>query len=93
MSGTILDTDASGTVDGGGDSDTVTLAQVEAAQTVDESAEAITTHTGTVNVAFTFAYNGCVLSYQTFQIFIADAGLYAALNSSSTATANITWND
>jgi hypothetical protein len=93
MSQTTLDTNGTGTPDGGDETDQATLSQVEAAQALDESTLGITTHTGTVNAPFSFSYNGCILSYSTFEIIIADLGLYAALNASPTATANLTWNN
>ena len=87
MSGTSLDTS------GGDETDQATAAQVEAAQALAEAAQPGVTHEATVNVAFPFSYNNCIISYFAGQQIIADAGLYAALNASPTALANITWND
>jgi hypothetical protein len=94
MSGTTLDTGYQ--VDGGAggdDSENATQAQVIAVQTVDESAQGIVTNEGTVQNSFVFSYNGVTITYTMFQQIIADANLYAALNASSVASANITWND
>jgi hypothetical protein len=94
MSGTTLE--AGYQVDGGaGDdsSDQATQAQVAAAQAVDETAQAITTHQGTVTAPFAFPYNNATISFLLGQNFIADAGLYAALNACATSAASITWNN
>ncbi len=93
MSGTNLDTDGIATPDGGCDNDQATQAQVIAAQVIDEAAESIVTHEGTVNNNFQFSFNGCTLDFLSFQQIIADAALYAAINASSLAAACVTWND
>lgn len=66
--------------------DVGTLANVEAVQTAG-------THVGTPNISFPFAFNGATLNFLANEPFIADAKLYAALNASATATANITWSN
>jgi len=89
MSGTVLDFSG----DGGCTSDQATQTQVIAAQTADESAQAIVTHEGTVSNNFQLAYNGAIIDFSAFQNFIADAGLYAAINAAPAAAACVTWNN
>ncbi len=48
------------------------------------------THVGTPGANFSFAYAGQMLSFYLASPFIADAGLYAALNA---ASANVVWSN
>jgi hypothetical protein len=93
MSGTTLDYTAPAGMGGDDTGDQATQAAVVAAQTVDETAQAITTHEGVVTAAFVFSYNGATIPYALFQQIIADVPLYTALNASSVAAASITWNN
>ena len=52
------------------------------------SVETPGTHVGVANLPFTVAYGGSIISYDFGQPFIADAGLYAAINS---AGVSVTW--
>ena len=51
------------------------------------------THVGTPSAPILFFWNGCMLQLPTGVAFIATADLYAALNSSSTASPLISWSD
>ena len=93
MSGTTLDFSDPAGSGGGDESDFVVSAQVIAVQIIDETAQGIVTHEGTVTAAFSFSYNGMTMSFGLFQEIIADLPLYTALAASSTAVASITWNN
>ncbi len=73
-------------VAGGIVSPQVTVALLEAAQTSG-------THVGTSSADFSLQWGGGTVEYRVNQVFIADALLYAAINASTTASANITWAD
>ena len=76
MSDTVLD--ISGAI--------VEAAQVPAVEAVQGAA----THVGTTTSAFTFIWNGSTISFIPNSPFIADAGLYAALQASASPVA---WSD
>ena len=78
---------------GGVETDFPTTAQVIAVQVIDETAQGIVTHEGSVSASFVFSYNGATISFSQFQEVIADGALYAALAASSVAAASITWNN
>ncbi len=68
MSGTTIEA-------GGGTQEWVPVATLVAVETA-------STHAGTPGASFTFIYNGATLSFMNGVPFIADAGLYAAMNAS-----------
>jgi hypothetical protein len=58
-----------------------------------EAVQSSGTHVGTPSSDFTLAFGSYTVSFRSGVPFIADAALYAAVNASPVAAANIAWAD
>lgn len=51
----------------------------------------VVSHVGTPIAGFVLAYNGATINFLAGIPFIADAGLFAAINASAAAVASVAW--